>query len=144
MCICLSVAVNVGGVLEVRVCLRTDNCHSHFGKIKIMRCLCVCVSREKKQKLAAVAPMCHPHQILFKIRFSNLEIKRSALDLWYLFIFDISPRSSQTLEKCSNKKCKRHKEKQMLGYSKTVQVCGTTNHTETFPKGQMIFPQFKR
>ena len=94
MCICLSVAVNVGGVLEVRVCLRTDNCHSHFGKIKIMRCLCVCPEK-KKQKLAAVAPMCHPHQILFEIRFSNLEIKRGALDLWYLFIFDIFPRSLQ-------------------------------------------------
>ena len=39
--------------------------------------------------------MCHPHQILFKIRFSNLEIERGALDLWYLFIFDIFARSSQ-------------------------------------------------
>ena len=51
MCICLSVAVNVGGVLEVRVCLRTDNCHSHFGKIKIMRCLCVCPEEKNRSQL---------------------------------------------------------------------------------------------
>ena len=88
MCICLSVAVNVGGVLEVRVCLRTDNCHSHFGKIKIMRCLCVCVQKKNRSQL--LQHQCATHtRFCLRLDFPILRSKEVP-QIYGIFLFLIS------------------------------------------------------
>ena len=98
MCICLSVAVNVRGVLKVRVCLRTDNCHSHFGKIKIMRRLFV--SREKKYRSQLLLHQCATHT-RFYLRL-DFPVLRSKEVPWIdgIFLFLISHQDHLRLYIC--------------------------------------------